>query len=168
MKNEVFSNSIRFVLLLLLQVLVLNNVALFGYIVPFLYVIYILRFPVTGNRSVLLVSSFLLGLFVDIFSNTGGVHAVASVTMAYSRPLFLKTSFGISYEYNVVKIIEMPLGGIITYVLGAVFVHHFILFSLEVFSLSQWALVLKSTLFSVLFSSLLILISFILLGSRKR
>ncbi len=168
MKNEVISNSVRFLALLLLQVLLLNNIALFGYIVPFLYVIYILRFPVSGNRTVLLLSSFLLGLLVDVFSNTGGVHAVASVCMAYSRPFFLKTSFGISYEYNVVKIIEMPLGGIITYVLGAVLVHHSVLFCLEIFSTDHLLLILKSTLFSVGFSSLLILISFILLGSKKR
>ena len=164
MKNEVISNSVRFVALLLLQVLLLNNIALFGYIVPFLYVIYILRFPVSGNRTVLLLSSFLLGLLVDVFSNTGGVHAVASVCMAYSRPFFLKTSFGISYEYNVVQIIELPLGGIITYVL----VHHSVLFCLEIFSTDHLLLILKSTLFSVGFSSLLILISFILLGSKKR
>ena len=168
MKNEVISNSVRFVFLLLLQVLLLNNIALFGYIVPYLYVLYILRFPVSGNRSLLLASSFLLGLCVDIFSNSGGVHAAACVTMAYARPFFLKTSFGISYEYNVVKVSEMPLGGIITYVFGCLIIHHLVLFTLEIFSTEHMLLILKSTLFTVLFSGLLILISFVLLGARRR
>lgn len=168
MKNELISNSARFVFFLLLQVLLLNNIAFLGYIVPYLYVIYILRFPVGGNRSLLLASSFALGLCVDIFSNSGGIHAAASVTMAYARPFFLKTSFGISYEYNAIKVAEMPLGGIITYVLGTVFVHHLVLFTLEIFSTDHLLLIGKSTLFSVLFSSLLIIISFILLGARKK
>ena len=62
----------------------------------------------------------------------------------------------------------MPLGGIITYVLGTVFVHHLVLFTLEIFSTDHLLLIGKSTLFSVLFSSLLIIISFILLGARKK
>lgn len=168
MKNEVLSNSVRFVVLLLLQVLLFNNIALFGFVVPYIYVIYILRFPVGGNRSLLLLTSFLLGLCVDIFSNSGGVHAAASVAMAYARPFFLKTSFGISYEYNVVKVSEMPLGGVITYVLGSVFLHHLILFTLEIFSVDHILLILKSTLFSTLFTSLLIIISFVLQGTKRR
>lgn len=168
MKNELIANSARFVFLVLLQALLLNNIALFGYIVPYLYILFILRFPIGGNRSLLLGSSFLLGLSIDIFLNSGGVHAAACVCMAYCRPFFLKTSFGVSYQYNVIKIKEMPLGGIFTYVLGSVLVHHLVLFTLEIFSTDHILLILKSTLFTVIFSSFLILITFVLIGAKKR
>lgn len=164
--NEIFINIARFVLLVFLQVLILNNINFLGYINPYVYIYFILLFPLDGNKGLLIFLSFLLGLSVDIFSDSGGVHAAASVFIAYLRPLALKFSFGVSYEYNTVKIKKADPLERLTYISVLVFVHHFILFAMEIFSFGHILLLLKSTLFSGVFTILLILCSWILF-SRK-
>jgi len=166
MNNLVISNSIRFIILILVQVLVLDNVHFLGYITPYIYILFILLFPLNANRSVLLIASFLLGFSVDIFEGSGGIHAAACVCMAYTRSFALKSSFGVSYEYNVIKINEIPFGRRITYVGLLVFIHHTVLYVLEFFNFDHILLLLKTTLFSILFSSILIMISMVLF-SRK-
>ena len=102
--KEILMNTGRFILLVLLQVFLLNNINLAGYINPYLYILFILLYPSNGNQTALIFLSFLLGLSVDIFEDSGGVHAGASAFVAYLRPIILKYSFGISYEYNSVKL----------------------------------------------------------------
>jgi cell shape-determining protein MreD len=64
-----------------------------GFIMPLPYLLFIILYPVNGNRSGLL-TSFLLGLTMDVFSNSGG-YAAACVTLAYFRPYIFKFAFGI-------------------------------------------------------------------------
>ncbi|MFC7356646.1 rod shape-determining protein MreD [Jejudonia soesokkakensis] len=164
--KEIFINLVRFFALLFLQVLLLNKINFLGYINPYLYIVFILIFPLSGNKALLIFLSFLLGLFVDIFSDSGGVHAAASVLIAYVRPLFLKFAFGVSYEYNMVKLNKTPLSERLVYISMMVFLHHIVLFSLEIFSFSHILILLKSTLFSGIFSIVLILCT-LMLFSRK-
>ena len=164
--NENLINTVRFVTLVLIQVLVLNHVNFLGYINPFLYPLFILVFPLTGNKSLLIVLSFFLGLCIDMFGDSGGIHAAACVFIAWIRPVVLKYSFGVSYELNTLKISTAPLPKQIVYIISMVMVHHLILFSLEIFNASQILLVLKSALFSGIFSVILMVCS-ILLFSRK-
>lgn len=166
--NEFFINSVRFIGLMLLQVLVLNNINFLGYINPYLYIIFILLFPFSGNKSLLILLSFLLGLSIDFFSDSGGVHAAASVFLAYMRPLLLKFSFGVSYEYNSIKLSRVQFSERFIYVTLCIFLHHLLLFSLEVFSISHILLVIKSTLFSSIFSVFLVLSSLMLFSKKKQ
>jgi len=166
LNNEFLLNSIRFIVLVLIQGLLLNHVDFLGYINPYLYIVFILVFPITGNKSLLIFLSFLLGLSIDFFSDSGGIHAAASVFIAFIRPVVLKYSFGISYEYNTVKISNAEFRQRILYVGSMVFIHHFILFLLEIFNVNQILLILKSTLFSGIFSTILIL-STITIFSKK-
>src|SRR5690606_12959433 len=102
--NEIIINIVRFIVLVFLQVLMLNNVNLAGYINPYLYIFFFLLFPLDGDKFLLIFLSFLLGLSIDIFEDSGGVHAAACAFIAYIRPIVLKFSFRVSYEYNSVKI----------------------------------------------------------------
>ena len=165
--SEIFQNIIRFIGLALLQVLVLNHIDFLGYINPYMYILFVILFPFTGNRTLLIFLGFLLGLTIDIFSDTGGVHAAATVAIAFIRPILLKFSFGISYEYNVIKLNQVPINERLLYISGMVIIHHLILFLLETFNFSHILLALKSTLFSSIFSILLIFCSLVLWG-RKR
>lgn len=164
--SEIFSNILRFIVLLFLQVLLLNYINFLGYVNPYLYILFILIYPINGNKGLLIVLSFLLGLTIDIFGDSGGVHAAASVFIAFIRPVVLKFAFGVSYEYNMVKINKVPVAERLVYITILVFIHHFILFSLEIFSLTHILLILKSTLFSGIFSTIVILCT-LLLFSRK-
>ena len=157
MKSDVFTNSIRFIVLVLTQVLILNHINLFGYVNPYLYILFIILYPLTGNKSLLIALGFILGLTMDMFGDSGGIHAAACVTIAFLRPIILKFSFGVSYEYNAVKIQRTDLSNRFIYVFLMVTIHHLILFSLEVFNIDHILLVLKNTLFSGILSMVLIL-----------
>jgi len=164
--NQILTIFGRFVILVLLQVIVLNNINLVGYINPYIYILFIVLYPLDGNKTTLIFLSFLLGLSIDIFENSGGVHAAASVFIAYVRDFVLKYSFGVSYEYNNVKLNKATVSEKITYLGSIILFHHIILFSLEIFSFNHMLLLLKSTLFSGVFSFILIYGS-IVLFSRK-
>src|SRR5581483_10393034 len=90
MISDIFSNILRFIFLILFQVLVLNNIQLGGYINPYGYVLFILLLPVETPKWLLLLLSFSIGISLDMFSNTMGLHAAACVFMAYCRPRVLR------------------------------------------------------------------------------
>tara|TARA_R100001198_G_C5157709_1_gene164218 strand:+ start:264 stop:773 length:510 start_codon:yes stop_codon:yes gene_type:complete len=160
--SDILINIVRFVVLVFLQVLLLNNVNLAGYINPYLYILFIILYPLDGNKGLLIFLSFLLGLSIDIFEDSGGVHAAACAFIAYIRPLVLKYSFGVSYEYNSVKIRKADPMERLTYIASLVLMHHFVMFSLEIFSFKHILLLLKSTLFSGLFTIVVIVCTMIL------
>ena len=81
------------VLLLLLQILVFNNINFPGAINPYLYVTFIFIFPLFKNRFIVLFFSFLYGLTLDFFTDTGGVHAFSLLFVAYLRLFFIKLFF---------------------------------------------------------------------------
>ncbi len=166
LNNLIFINTTRFFLLILVQVLILNQINLFGYINPYLYILFIIIYPFTANKSLLIFLSFLLGLFIDFFSDSGGIHAAASVFIAFIRPVILKYSFGISYEYNTIKISSEDYLKQTIYVGSMVFLHHFIMFALEIFNINHFLLFLNSILFSSIFSIVIILCT-ITLFSKK-
>jgi rod shape-determining protein MreD len=167
MNNIVVTNSIRFIILLLGQIVIFNNINLLGYIVPYTYTIYIIVFPTKNNRMVLLITAFLLGLLIDMFLDSGGIHAGACVFLAYVRPIFLKFSFGTLYDHQTIKFGNMEIMSITAYVALATIFHHLILFSLEIFNISQILLILKKTLFSSLFTSVFSVLLIILFRTRQ-
>lgn len=168
MNNSIISNILRFVFLVLLQVLILNNINFAGYINPYLYVLFLLLFPFTGNQSLFIFLSFLLGLSVDIFEDSGGINAAACLIAAFLRPALLRFSFGVSYDHQNIKLSAVPFGSKLSYVVLMVIIHHFVLFSLEIFSFSHIMLILKKTLFTSIFTIILVLLSLTLFSRRFR
>ena len=82
-------NLLRFAVLVLVQVLILNNIQISGYLNPYVYVLFVLLLPFETPNWLLLVVAFLLGLSIDLFSQTPGIHAFATVFMAFFRPFIL-------------------------------------------------------------------------------
>lgn len=166
MSSAVIYNSIRFILAVLIQVLICNHIDFLGYINPLVYIYFILLFPLNGNRSLFLVLAFLLGLSVDMFSDSGGANAAASLIIAYIRPFVLRFAFGISYEHQSIKLENTAFGQRMVYIIILTFTHHFFLFLLEIFNISNILLVLKNTLFFSIFTIIILTLS-ITLFSRK-
>lgn len=164
--NQILTLSGRFLILLFLQVFLLNNINLLGYVNPYLYILFIILYPFTGDKTVLIILSFFLGLSIDAFENSGGVHAAASVFAAYLRPFILNYSFGISYEHNNVSLSKATFSEKLTYLISLIIVHHTVLFAVEIFSLNHLMLLLKSTVISGLFT-LALTYGSILLFSKK-
>jgi len=154
--NTILSiHTIRFVTLIFIQALMLNHIDFLGYINPYIYIIFIALFPVRNNRTILIMLSFLLGISMDMFLDTGGIHAAACVFIAYARPLILKSSFGTSYEHQSIKFNTVDFGSKLTYFTLLTLLHHLVLFSLEIFSISRILLILQKTLFSSIFTIIL-------------
>jgi rod shape-determining protein MreD len=168
MNNTISLNIMRFILLVLVQALILNNINFLGYINPYVYILFIMLYPVKNNRMVFIFLGFFLGLSTDLFLDSGGVHATSSVLIAYARPVFLKFAFGTSYEHQSLKFGQTEFGQRLTYFLIIIVIHHLLLFSLEVFNTSKIILILKKTLFSSIFTLILSLILTTLFSSSKQ
>lgn len=167
MNNSVL-NTIRFVVFLLLQILIFNNINLLGYLNPYPYVLFILLYPVNSNKSILLLTCFAMGIFLDMFCNSGGIHTMASLILAYIRPSLFKFAFGLSYEYQTVKIADKISPERITLLLLAIFVHHFILFFFEYFRFDLIFTILTRTLFGTLFTFTICLLIIYIIKPNKR
>ena len=155
MNSTVIVNIFRFILLLAVQVIILNRIDLFGFVDPYPYILFILLYPVNGNKAVLLISSFFLGLIMDMFLNSGGSHAVACVCLAYFRPAFFKFSFGVSYEYQTNRINERLTPERFSFILISVVTHHLILYLLEVFRFSLILDIIIRTVLTTVFTLIL-------------
>jgi len=139
-----------------------------GYISPFPYILFIILYPVNGNKSGLLLASFLLGFIIDLFSNSGGIHTMACVVLAYYRPYLFRFSFGLSYEYQTVKLIDVLTPERFSFILLCVLIHHLILFVFEAFQFSFFLDVLFRTLLSSIFTILLCVILIYLVKPNRR
>lgn len=166
--NSVISiHTIRFIVLVFTQALIFNHINFLGYINPYPYLLFILFYPVKNNRMLFIFLSFLLGLTVDMFLDTGGIHAAASVLVAYARPVFLKSSFGMIYEHQTIKFNAVEFGSKLTYIAFLTVIHHIVLFSLEIFSASKIILILQKALFSSIFTILLCVLLTVIFSRNK-
>jgi len=169
--NKTALQIIRFVVLVLLQVLVINHIRLGGYVHPYIYLIFIMLLPFSTPKWQLLVLGFALGLTVDLFTGTPGLHAGATTLMAFCRPSIIKLISGNQKFENIPEPNVGQLGGIwfLRYALFMVLIHHFALFLLESFSFRLIGQVLLRILLSVPVSILLIMmILFIFKNEKKR
>ena len=154
-------NIARFIFLILLQVWVLNNIQFSGYLNPYMYVLFILLLPFETPGWAVLLLSFFLGLSVDMFTDTIGMHASASVFMGFLRSFVLQ-SIAPRDGYEVGTFPRVFFYGVIwflKYSLLLVFMHHLFLFSIEVFNFKTFHLVILRTILSTIFTTILILVS---------
>ncbi|UCG28596.1 MAG: rod shape-determining protein MreD [Bacteroidales bacterium] len=161
MINLIPRNLLRFIILILFQVLVLNNIQFSGYVNPFLYVLFILLLPFETPGWLLLVSGFLLGMSIDIFSGTLGMHTTASVLMAYVRPYVLSLiAPRDGYESGTFpRLYYFGFKWFLNYTIILVFLHHLVLFYLEVFKLTEFFSTFLRVILSSFFSVTLVMLS---------
>lgn len=168
MNSNFLINIFRFIILVGLQVLVFNNIKFFGYLDPFPYVLFIILYPVNSNKSLFLLSSFLLGLTLDMFGDTGGIHATACLILAYIRPSIFKFSFGLSYEYQTIKVAEKVTSERVSFVVICVFIHLFIIYMLELLRFGLVLDVFLRTFLNTIFTSIICILSLYLIKTNKR
>jgi len=165
-----FKNIIRFIFLVLFQVMILNHINLSGFINPYLYVYFILLLPFITPKWLLLVSAFLIGIAVDFFSNTIGINAAASVMMAFARPFVIKAiSTGTEYEIGERPSLKnQDIKWFVYYCLILILIHHFVLFYLEVFRFREFLTTFIRVILSTAFTFLLVMLSEYLFYRRQK
>ena len=157
----VIRNIVRFLVVILFQVLVMHNVMINGYMIPQIYLLFILLMPFETPRWAQLVSGFLLGMGIDLFLNTPGMHTFATVAVAFARPYLLNLlaprdgyepdSFPRIHYYGFLWFLK--------YTLIIVLLHHFVLFYLEVFHLKDFLSTLLRVILSAILSTSTIVLS---------
>ncbi len=133
--SSLVRNIIRFILFILLQVFILNEVPpLHQFIVPYLYFLFILWLPFTINRLFLMIIAFVFGLSLDAFTGTPGLHAAPCVLIAFIRPFLLSLLIPqetTEQSYAEPSIKSMGVATYSLYVAILTFVHHFYLVLIE-------------------------------------
>lgn len=165
--NPVLLNILRFILLVLAQVLVFNRLNFFGFINPMIYLLFLYWYPIKENRVLFLTVCFFLGLIIDFLSDTMALHAAATLTVAYTRPAIMRFVFGVNYEFQSFKLSNSTRVQQFTFLTLLIIAHHSMFFGLEIFSFSNLLLILKKVVFTGAVSLLLSLFFVSLFGLRR-
>ena len=149
----------RFLLLLFLQAFLLNNINFFGFINPNLYLLFIIVYRLDGNPTLLIVLGFVMGLLLDLLTQGSGGQTIAALTIAFLRPYIIRFSFGVNYDVPMGMIKGSLLTQRLLYLSLMVVIHNLVLCSVIYFSFYNTITILKNTLFTSLFTFILIYIS---------
>lgn len=161
MNRIVINNLLRFILLVLLQVLLLNRINFYGYLNPYVYILFIMLLPFETPGWLLLLFAFITGLSIDIFSGTLGLHTAATVFLAFVRPAVIRLA-GEKPEYDNTSqptLREMGTKWFFGYAIVMTLAHHLVLNFVDVFSFAEFF----QTLLRVLLSSVMTLVFIITL-----
>lgn len=169
MTNSIIRNILRFFVLVLVQVLIVKNIELGRFINPFVYVLFIIVLPFETPKWLLLLLAFILGITIDMFYDTSGMHAAACVFMAYIRPGVLKLfSPRDGYEFGTQPSIQyLGIPWFLSYAGILIVAHHLILFYIEIFRLSEFFSTFFRVIVSSIFTLLLVIISQYLFQRKK-
>ncbi|MFT4854928.1 MAG: hypothetical protein ACI9UV_001758 [Algoriphagus sp.] len=169
-----FKSLITFIFLVivfgLIQILLLKNLALFGIAFCFIYLVSILSFPTSIPAIPLLILSFFLGLLIDVFYDTLGIHALAATFLAFLRPHWLKVispSGGYDDATNP-TISEMGIGWYISYSWPLIFAFCLLFFLTDQWGTGRFLTALNKSFFSSTFTVLLAIIVQLLFFKRRR
>jgi len=167
--NIVLHNIIRFVILIAIQVLLLNHIRFGGYINPWLYVMFILILPFETPNWLLLLSAFLLGYTIDVFSSTPGMHAASAVFMAFCRPSVIKLSMAKQdFSTGANPSVSVPgFRSFLLYSLILVALHHSALYFIEVFHFREITSTLSRIAINTGFTLLLIILASYISDSKS-
>lgn len=145
--------------LVILQVLLFNNIELGGLINPYFYVYFVLIMPLSLNISIQLLLAFSVGLVIDVFSNTWGMHAAATTFVVFLRPYILKLIVSQEeLEKQVMSLKTISFGSYIKYAVSIVLLHHITLFFLEAFSFVSFGFTILKALCSSIVTLMLVLL----------
>ncbi|MBO5673354.1 MAG: rod shape-determining protein MreD [Paludibacteraceae bacterium] len=139
----------RLLLLVALQVLLFDHlhIAIWGF--PMVYILFLLNLSPRLSKWAELLIGCSVGLLMDVWYSSLGIHMAACVAIAFIRPMLLDNML-----QDIERIKDRVMGrtiGTAEYAKCVVLltvIHHFIVFALEAWSWSQWWIVLLQTLIS--------------------
>ena len=147
----------RFIVLLLAQVWVFNHIELFGYCNPAFYLLFVLVYRFNQDQFTLILLSFSLGIGLDLLNQGAGSHTLATVSIAYLRPLIARFSFGINDDQPYAMYYGTRLYNRLLYLGLMIFMHQLLFYWVEYFSFAHLVAIFRNTLIGSLFTFLLLL-----------
>ena len=174
MNTETIRHIIRAILILLIQVLVLKRITLgsswlwqHGDI--FCYPIIILILPFRLSRHYVILLGFVVGLIIDMFYDTIGVHAFALTAMSYARGIlltYMEPRGGYQVTMSPTQY-SMGLNWLLSYTALSMLIHTFLYFTAEIFTFVYIGQILLKTLITFLFSMLVVMGYYLLFNPRR-
>ncbi|MFN8249396.1 MAG: rod shape-determining protein MreD [Ferruginibacter sp.] len=170
--SSLVKNIIRFILLILVQVYVLDKIHLHQMVTPYLYFLFILWLPFKMNRTVLMLLAALLGFTLDSFRHHPGFHTAACVLIAYVRPFLINLLIpqeGAEANYEEPSI--RSLGGLLPYIIYSsilIMLHNAWLFFLEAWQFGDAWYFFSKTFLSTIISLMLVIITELIFPRKQR
>ena len=170
LNKDFYINILRFVLLVLAQVFIFNKIIFGGYISPMIYPLFIILLPFETNKNFSLILAFMLGLSVDLFTGSIGLHTSATLFMTFVRPLAFSIISSNKVFENGIKpgINDLGLSWFISYTSFLVIAHHIYIFFIESFSFVEMGHTFIKAIISSLVSILLIVLLDVVFKPQKK
>lgn len=161
MSSRIWQFALLFVGLLALQVLLFDNIELFGFLSPYIYVLFVLLLPVDTSPMLAMPLAFALGISLDLFSSTLGLHATANTILAFLRPYILRSICDRVPDKSSVVPSMANFGTARTaqYVFTGVAIHHLALFLIGAATLDGILKTLMQAGGNIILTSILILVA---------
>lgn len=164
MNQQVFKHIIRGILILIVQVLILKRMGagsswLWQHSDIFIYPVIILMLPIRMARQYVTILGFVIGLIIDMFYDTVGVHAFALTAMAYARGLiliYMEPRGGYTMQMSPTRH-SMGLNWLLIYTAVAYLIHVLLYYTAEIFTFVYIGQILLKTLISFLLSMLVVM-----------
>lgn len=139
MNKEVIQFAILFIILLLVQILICNHIAIFNVAVPIIFIYFIIRLPVSVGKGVLFTFAFAMGLIVDIFADTPGVNALACTLLAAAKyPVYYAyVPKDDKTRYLIPAISSLGVGIYCKYLVTMIGIYCLLVFSIEYFNFAD-------------------------------
>ncbi|MEI6311390.1 MAG: hypothetical protein WCP57_03920 [Bacteroidota bacterium] len=167
MNSQIIKYLSHCILILVIQILALNYINVSGLINPYMYPLLILMLPLNTPKYILLFTALFIGLSVDIFQETLGMHAFATIFIAFLRPYVFKILNPKEQEAD--EIMDIHYHGFTWFAiyLGVfTFIHHLLFFRIEKGDFHAYHYTLLKTVLSTVFS-LISMFIYIFLTSNK-
>lgn len=162
-------NLLRFIILILLQVVLLKNIGYYNLAAPFPYILIILLLPIGIPNLALYVIGLTVGLAIDLFYDSSGIHAAACIVLCAFRIFFNSITIDADIKKSQItpNLAATGIKWFVSYTFLGTITHHLALFLIEVFSFQNLNITLLSTLMSSVFTFLLIFLISLLFYKRK-
>lgn len=148
----------RYLLIMVLQVLLFDQLQLWGACHPYIYVLCLLMMPITLPHNVDMLIGAFAGFIMDIFCNSLGVHMAACILLMYIRPYLIGVIVNDKDRLNEqISLHSIGMEALLKYTVIMVFIHHLTVFSLAAWSWSHMGFVLLETIVSSTITILLVI-----------
>lgn len=154
--RNIFTDILLVAILVALQIFLFNRIDIAGKFTPIIYIVFVLFYPFYRNKYIFLTASFLLGISIDAFLGTWGINAFATTLIAYFRTVIFKTSTETSTD--IFSFHNLQWSQFLFYIFSSIFVHQFLVQSIEFFKFSRFFEVIFNILMTSVISIIFVLV----------
>lgn len=150
---------ISIIILVLIQTLIFNQITLFGFSYPTVYLFFVISYRFDKSQFILIFLGFLLGLTIDLLQGSSGANTIATLFISFLRPLIIKFSFGNNLDSISLLNMNSKTSNQVVYTASIIIVHQVILQCVAYLDFDHFMVIFRNTIinstltFIILFSS---------------